>query len=61
MKDLVANLSISCRSDLVGSEHETQEDERRLVGDATVEKSRSKDEATTSTSMPATQDATERT
>jgi hypothetical protein len=45
MKDLVANLLISCRFDLVGSEHETQEDERGLVGDAIMERSRSKGEA----------------
>jgi hypothetical protein len=42
MKDLVVNQLISCRFDLVGSEHETQEGGRGLVGDATMEKSRSK-------------------
>jgi hypothetical protein len=45
MKDSVANLLISCRFDLVGREHETQQGEQGLVGDAATEMSRSKGEA----------------
>jgi hypothetical protein len=47
MKNSVAKLLIACRFNRVaGSEHETQEDERGLVGDATMERNRFKsDEA----------------
>ena len=45
MKDLVANLSISCRFDLIDREHEMQEDERGPVSNAMMDRSRSKGEA----------------